>query len=295
MNWQIVILLQTVLAGAGIVSLRILARDTATRHGSFAIVAGMYVVLYAVMLPFVPWLGQVHTSVLEQYWWRFVGGGLAFTLTNVCTYKTLVYFDAAVASIAGTMNVLFTIVGAGLLLGEDLSLLQLCGAIVLLVAISYGVLATHKAAKKLVRRSILLGVTFALLAGLSYAVAQVNEKSLLQQMPMATYVVFGVGGQCLMTVLAALAVQRKQLALLLRPHIAGWTLTSGVLRGLAGVSFIFAEVKSNNVALVTVVSNFRLIVVVFLAAWLLKERERLQQKLTAAVAALAGLTIMFWK
>jgi drug/metabolite transporter (DMT)-like permease len=126
-DWQAAILLQTVLVGAGLIALRVLARTKEAGRASFVISAGMYVVLYASMLLVVPWFGHVQPAVVRQYWWRFVGGGMAFALTNVCTYKTLVYFDAVVVAIAGTVNAVFAVIGASLFLDENLSWLQLGG------------------------------------------------------------------------------------------------------------------------------------------------------------------------
>ncbi|HEY1835558.1 MAG TPA: hypothetical protein VGG13_01930 [Candidatus Saccharimonadales bacterium] len=114
-------------------------------------------------------------------------------------------------------------------------------------------------------------------------------------MNIATYIVFGVGGQCLMTVLTALVVRRGQLRLLLKPRVTGWVSLAGLLRGLGGVCFIFAEVRSNNVGLVAVITNFRLIVILLLAVWLLKERDYVARKLLAALASIAGLAGLFWK
>jgi len=58
---------------------------------------------------------------------------------------------------------------------------------------------------------------------------------------------------------------------------------------------VLAEIRSDNVALVAVIANFKIIIVVLLSAWLLKERQKIRQKTAGAIAALAGLTVMFWR
>lgn len=295
MTWQISILLQTVLVALSMISLRVLARDKKTADASFAINAGMYAALYASMLLVAASLGGVHHDVLAEYWWRFIGGGVAFALTNVCTYKALVYFDAAIANIVATVNGLLAVIGAWLILGEALTVRQLIGAVILLTAVCYGLLATHAARKKAVRRSMLIGGMFALLAGVFFAIAAVNEKSLLGHMTIGSYMVYGVGGQFLMSVLAAVIVQNEKLPLLLKPDIAGWSLLSGALRGFGGACFIIAEVRSNNVGLVSVLANFRLIIVIIVGAWLLKERQQLRQKFVAAFTSMLGMAVLFWK
>ncbi len=295
MNWQAAIMLQTILTAGSVIVFRVLARDKQTANASFAVNAGMYVTLYISMLVVAVFLGRIHSAALGQYWWRFIAGGLAFTLTNVCTYKTLVYFDAAIASIVATVNALFTVVGASLFLSENLSMQQFVGAVVLLLGIGYGLLATHATRKKAVRRSLRLGITYALLAGISFAAAAVNEKSLLEHMSTGSYMVYGVGGQCIIAVLLGVILQPKYLRLFAKPRVVGWSLLGGALRGFGGACFIVAEVNSNNVGLVSVIMNFRLIVVIVLGAWLLKEHQHLRQKFEAALASIAGVAIMFWK
>jgi drug/metabolite transporter (DMT)-like permease len=295
MDWQIAIFLQTILVALSFICLRVLTRNKRYAGASFAVNAGLFVSQYVVMLALVPLFGHVNAAVVAEYWWRFMLGGLAFVLTNVCAYKTLVYFDVAIANIVATVNAIFAVIGAIVFLSENLSLQQVLGAIVLLLAIAYGLLATHATHKKSVRRSVWLGTMYAVLGGLCFAFAAVNEKSLLGRMSIGSYLVCGVGGQCLMAVLAAIALQPQNLKLLLKSHVATWSVLSGVFRGLGGTCFIVAEVKSNNVGLVSVLANFRLMIVILLGAWLLREHNHLRQKVAAATASIAGIAIMFWK
>lgn len=295
MNWEIAILVQTVLVALSIICMRVLARDKRTAKASFAISGGSYVAQYAAMLALVPFFGDVHSEVVSHYWWRFLLGGLAFALFGVCTYKTLTYFDVAIANIVASVNAIFAVVGALLFLSEKLSPQQLLGGVILLLGVGYGLLATHATHKKAVRKKVLAGGMYAVAAGLFFAVAAINEKSLLSVMPIGSYMIFGVGAQVLVSVSLAVIFQPKKLVLLLRPHVAGWTALFGALRGLGGACFIVAEVRSNNVGLVSVIANFRLMIVVLLGAWLLQEHKHLKEKSVAAAASLAGIAVMFWK
>jgi len=89
--------------------------------------------------------------------------------------------------------------------------------------------------------------------------------------------------------------QRKKFKLLFKPAVFKITFLGGITRGLSGALFILALVKSNNVALMTVITNLKLIIIVLLGAWLLSEKQKLTEKLTAAFLALAGLSIILWK
>jgi drug/metabolite transporter (DMT)-like permease len=293
MSWQVLILMQSALVAVSTIIIRILARDKKTAKASLVINALVYLFLYASILLLVPWLGHVNIHSATKYWYRYIFGGLFFALTNVFTYKTLVFFDAAIASIAGTVNSLFTIIGATIVLHENLSRLQLVGSLILLVAISYGILATQSIHKKINRYNAAFGVMYALLAGISFSIAAVNEKSLLSHMTIGTYGILGIGGQFLMSVLVALIIQPRKIPLLFSRRVFGWSALSGVFRGIGGVCFMLAEVRSNNVGLVTAISNFKIIIVIFLGWWLLKEHKFLVRKLTSATIAIIGLMIMF--
>lgn len=292
MSWQLLILLQAFLVAISMIITRLLARDKKTARASFVVTAGWLVILYICGLAFLPWLGNVHLASLQHYWLRFIIGGTAFASTGIFTYKLLVYLDAAVGSILGSISTVFTVIGAAIFLHEDLSNLQIVGAGLLLLAITYGTLATRHKPSKQVHRNLLLGGAYAVAAGLTYAVAALNEKSLLSHISAGDYMAFGWAWQMLMAVFIALIIQPKEFRLLLRPAVAGWTFALGVLRATSGLCFILAQIRSNNVALVTVVSNFRLIVIIILGYWLLKERTRIVQKLVSASGAIAAMAIM---
>lgn len=294
MDWQGFVLINALFIALSMIIMRLLGRDKAYTGASFVINAGSFVVLWLSGVALLPLLGTVDGQMLHQYFWRFVGGGVLFALTNVATYKSLTYVDAATGTIFNTINTLFSVGMAALTLHEDLSVLQAGGAVVLMVAIIYSALTLRANDTKFSRRDLLRGLEFALLAALVYAVAITNEKWLLGQMNAASYVAYGWGWQVVASVVAALLLQPKKLKLLGQLSFAGWLAALGVVKGVAGIAFVLAEIRSNNVALVTVVNNFKIIIVVVLGAWLLKERRKLRQKAIGAVAALAGLTVMFW-
>lgn len=295
MNWQSLVLWNALLVGVSIILMRRLAREPQNAQASFAVNALLYVGLYLSGLVFLPWLGHVRLAAFTDYYWRLIGGGLAFMCTNVATYKMLTYIDAAMGSILNTLNTLCTVILAALVLNEDLSPRQAIGGAVLLLAIIYGLLAFRAHQSKINRRHLWLALLYALLAGITYSVAIVNEKSLLGHMTAASYVVFGWGGQFAASLAAALVIQPTSFKLLRGASTLSMIILIGALRGVGGICFVLAQIRSNNVALVTVISSTRLLVVIVLGAIVLKERQKLLQKFISATSAIAGLGIMFWK
>ena len=275
---------------------RSIAKQKIAANNALAINAGMFVFVYLMRMLLLPFLPPANESVLWQYLPWFVLGGLAFTLSNVFYYKVLTHLDAGISGILGTLGVLFTIILAALVLHEDLNSSQAIGSFILLASVCYVLAIARQPGKHHKQsRSWLIGLGFALAGGVFFAIALVNENYLLKHMSVSSYMAFGWAWQVIIAVLVAVLFQRKGLRLLKKPGILKLTIVGGGLRGLSGYLFVLSQIKSHNVALITVASNIKLIFITLLAAWLLKERQKLLEKLTAAFLALAGLAVILWK
>lgn len=294
MNWQTLILGNSVLIAISILAVRAIAREKYAAQSGLVISAAQTAVQYVSILLFLPFIGSINFSGFSQYWLWFLGGGLAFAFGHFFTYKLLSYLDAGLSSVLSTLYVPFTLLFAALVLHEELNIAQAAGGFVLLLAVCYGLLIARDSKHHTVKRPWLWGLIFAVLASVALAVALVNEKYLLGHMSIATYIAFGWAGQ-VVTSQAIAFRNRSQLKIFRRSKILYLTLTAGTTRALSGLMFISSQVKSNNVALVAISSNFRLIIIILLGAWLLKERQKLPQKLLAAGISVIGLAIIFWK
>jgi drug/metabolite transporter (DMT)-like permease len=155
-------------------------------------------------------------------------------------------------------------------------------------------LATRHIKNRSAHRSLIIGAAYALLASILYSIAAVNEKSLLSHVSPGSYIVFGWGWQALTAVSAVALLNPTSLKVLFKPYVAGWALSLGLIRATSGLCFMYSLVKSNNVGLVTVVSNFKLIIIILLGAWILNERKKIQQKMIAAAGATTALILLFW-
>lgn len=294
MSWQVLMLAHTLLTAASILFLRSLAKQKQMANASFAVNAATYTAQYAVGLLLVLCLGNVQWNVHREFLVRLAFGGLGFALYNICTYKLLTYLDAATSSILGTFKVLFTIMLAAFFLQEDLHGLQIVGAIVLMTAIIYTLMLAKDTDEKTHANRWIPGVAFAIIGSLIFALANTNEKYLLGYMNISTYLFFGWGWQFLISLGLGLT-QYKKIKLLKTPKRLTKIMMVALTTALAGYLFILSAVKSDNIALVTVVGNFKLIVVAVLSAWLLKERQKLKEKIIATLTATAGLALIFWK
>lgn len=276
--------------------MRAIARRKKAANASFMIGAAQSSLIFAGTIPLLPLLGSVDFGDFKEYSWWFIGGGLAAALGNACIYKLFSYLDAGISSILSTTWVFFAIVFAALILDERLNSQQALGAAVLLGSIVYGTwIARHREIKKKNAQAWLLGLFFATLAGVLVGGGIVNEKYLLDNVNVSTFLFFAFAAQVCFSIFIAFLVQRKKVGILFDRAILKLNFYNAATRVASGLFIVLALVKSNNVALTTVSSNFRIILVVLLGAILLKEHQRLPQKLTAALVASVGLVIIFWE
>jgi drug/metabolite transporter (DMT)-like permease len=294
MNWQSLILAQAILAALATITTRLLARNKNTRDAGLAITAGWFIFLYLCGLLMLPFFGDVHYRSLTEFWWRLLGGGAAFALTNAFTYYSFVYLEAAIGTILGTISALFTVILAALTIHEDLTVRQVVGAVLLIAAIIYTISATRHKPTRAVQRNLISGLFFVFLAAIFFAIAAVNEKYLLGHLTVGDYLLYGWFGQMAMAVMLAALIQPDSFKLFKDRAVLGWTLSLGGIRAVSGLCFLLAMIRSNNVALITVISNLKLIIVVLLGIWILKERNRIRQKIAGAAFAILALAFMFW-
>lgn len=296
MSWQVLILLNALAQAFSTISIRAVARLKEAEKASFAMGAAQSFFLFIGTILLVPFLGDVDFGMFSEYFWWFVGGGIASTLGNACAYKVLSYLEAGISTILNTIYVVFVVLLAAIVLDETLGQTQLIGAMLLLLAVVYGTLiARHPDIKKRHGSAWIYGLIFALVGGFIVAAAIVNEKYLIDRMNASTFLIITFGWQLFFTVLAAVIFQRRKLPLILDRTILKLNLASGLLRALAAAFIVLAIIKSDNISLITVVSNFKIVFVILIAAIILKEHQRMTKKLAAATVATLGLIIIFWE
>lgn len=296
MSWQVLVLGNATIVALTTLLLRQIAKHKYAADKSLIVNAWTHTFQYLSVLAYLPLIGGVDASVVSRYWPWLLGGGLAFALTNVYYYKVFSYLDAGFGGLLSTLNVPFTLLLAAAILHESLRISQLFGALVLLGAIIYTLLLAKRHAKHhTVRRPWAYGLLFAVLSASFYSLALVNEKFMLGKMTIGSYLCFGLGAQMLASQTIAIKSYRRQIKLFSRTNILLMVAVIGVSRGFSAYMSVSSQVKSNNLAEIVVGFSFRLILIVLLSAWLLKERQKLRQKLIAAAIAIIGLSILFWR
>lgn len=295
-SWQVLILLHAFFSALQALQFRAIARDKKSKHAALAVNAIAFSALYVCGLLVLPVIGGVDFRSFQTNWIMFVTAASLFVLALYLMYKAFTHLESATASVLGTSSALFTVIMASILFGERLTIVQIIGIAILLPCIWY-VLLLARSHHKLINfkdSSWIHGFWFMIASSLCLAMAHIIEKSILQESSVGTYIAFGWFFQALIAWIFYYFFGRHARNVFRNYKTVRSSIQLGVVRALTGYFFVLALAKSNNVSLVTVVGNFRIIIVALLAGWLLGERKFYYKKLAAAAISVLALSIIFW-
>ncbi len=260
-------------------------------HAQMQVAAVLFVITFSIVAPLALVHGDVHLAALVHWWPYLLLTGTATSLSVSLLLLTFRHMDAAMGTLLTTMHIVLSVVGGMYVLGERMGLHELAGAALVLVAVGYA-LSVHVSRRE--RRNWTLGITFAIGSAVCFAVGVVIEKYLLGQMSAPSYIVWGLGAQCLVGVCFGLLLGWRRFGDVLRLRHAKLLLSAGVIRSVMAVLFIFSLVVLKSLCLAIVLAGLRPLFVAFLSAWLLRERKFLLRKVVASMIAALGITIMLW-
>lgn len=275
---------------------RAIARAKPTRHASLAVNAIAFSALYITGLLSLPLIGDVNFSDFVTDIRMYVAASALFVMALYFMYKGMTHLESATASVLGTSSALFAVIMASFFFGESLSSLQVLGIAILLPCIWY-VLSLASKGRKMIDfhdQSWLHGFIFIMCSSLFLAFAHILEKEILTTSSIGTYIAYGWLLQVGFAWLLYFLFGRHAKKIFKSNKIVRSALQLGVLRAATGFFFVMALVKSDSVSLVTVIANFRIIIVAILAGWILNERQYYYKKLAAAAVAVVALSIIFW-
>ncbi len=296
MNWQGLVLLHATFSALQALQYRAIARAKPTRHAALAINAIAYTALYVCSLIILPLLGEVSFEDFKSQAIMYLTTSVLFVMALYFMYKGMVHLESATASVLGTSSALFVVILANFFFGEQLSLMQVLGISILVPCLWYVLTLAKKHRKFLDFRdeSWVKGAIFILSSSLFLAFAHILEKEILHNTSLATYVAYGWLMQLIIAWLLYFIFGRHAKKIFKSHKIIRSALQLGALRAAAGLFFVMALIKSDSVSLVSIIANFRIIIVAVLAGWILKERQFYYKKLAAATISLISLSIILW-
>lgn len=260
-------------------------------HAQVQVAAVLFVIAFAVAAPVAFLYGGVHASSLAQWWPLLLLGGFSSALSVSLLLLTYRYLDAAMGTLLATMHVVLGVVGGLYVLGESMGLQEVTGAIIALLAVMYA-LSVHVGRRE--RRNWTRGILFAVASAICFAVNVVAEKYLLGQMTVSSYLVWGLGAQCLGGVLFGVLLGWRHFRDVFKARHAVLLFGAGLVRSSMAILFIVSLVMLKSLCIAIVLAGLRPLFVAFLGAWLLGERKFLKRKIIASVVAACGVIIMLW-
>jgi drug/metabolite transporter (DMT)-like permease len=295
MSWHALAVLLTIPAAAQLLMLRHVARGR-KKYNAATVNAVSIMVLYIfglLVLPLINDTPSLAEAVGNSGW--LLLGAVAFIASSIFMYRALEHLAVSIFSILQTMATLFTIVLAVPLLHESFRHYQWVGAAALMVTIWATLYLAHREDSHLEKSANWKkGVGYCVLSSLFLAVAVTNEKHMLSTVSTSTYLIYEWGAQVIIAFAAAfwLGGQKSFLQLYRNQPAFTWILGSGIMRALTAILFIIAQVDSNNIALVSVIANFKIIIIAVFGAFILKERKFFLHKMTTAALALGSLALI---
>ncbi len=275
---------------------RAIARDKKARHAALAVNAIAFSTLYVCGLLILPIIGDVNLSEFAADFVPYLAASSLFVMALYFMYKALTHLESATASVLGTSSALFAILFGSVIYGEQLSLNQIIGMSILVPCVWYVLLLARKHHSLFNFKDVswLHGFYFMIASSFCLALAHVIEKGILQNSSVGTYIAFGWLLQASFAWLFYFLFGTHAKKIFRNNATIRSSIQLGVVRAAAGLFFVLALVSSDNVSLVTVVANFRIIIVAILAGWLLGERKFYYKKLAAAAVSVLALSIIFW-
>lgn len=224
---------------------------------------------------------------LSAIFWIITASAL-FASANVLIYKAYSKMDASLYAIINSSKYVVIVLGAMIILGDDFNSKQLIGAALILLANIYVSAVARHSHKQRVRLQF---VFLAFGASIMIAVAQLSERIVLELAPIATYMLIGWGLQVIILILFSRPTRYKmrhfQRAGLLRQLV-----TTGVLRGLAGVCIVYAVAATQNASLVFSLAATKVIAVAVAGYIFLNERLYAKERIGAALVTLVGIVLI---
>ena len=271
----------------------ILSRRLAVKmpHAQMQVAAVLFVITFVVAAPAAMLYGGVHLASLLEWWPYLLLAGFTTSLSVSLLLLTFRHLDAAMGTLLTTLHIVLGVVGGMYVLGERMGMQEIIGGTIVLAAVGYA-LSVHVSKKE--RRNWTQGIMYAVASSLCFAVGVVIEKFLLGEMTVSSYVVWGLGTQCLVGVSFGLLLGWRHFKDVLKLRNTALLLSAGLVRSVMAVSFVISLIVLKSLCLAVILAGIRPLFVAFLGAWFLNEKRFMGRKIVASVVAAIGIAIMFW-
>ncbi len=204
--------------------------------------------------------------------------GMAYIIMNYTAQK---HIDAGITVVIINIFTPISIILSSLFLDERLTLAQVFGTILLLIAL---VIISKK--HHLGRLRFDKYFTMMFLGGILLGILLVAERALQKQTGLSAATMLSWGTQCFFLGMATLFLKSQH------SYTHKEMFTIGIFNLLSSSSYVVLVYTVGNLSVVSSVTTFLIVTIFIAAAIFLKEREDLPRKIFGSVLAVIGLLLM---
>jgi drug/metabolite transporter (DMT)-like permease len=287
-SWQILILLHSLVAAFSILLVRILAKNGNKYVYSVLFFSFISIWLAGSVVAILILEGDILPNWDFKLTGQLILGGVLFGMSNFLVFEVLRKVPATVTSINLTLSRIFAVFFAIIFLGESLSINQFFGAILMLIAVA--LVSYHRKHKKLTR-IYMQSLVVIFIISIMYGLAVINEKYLLDELGIRSYMIFGWFFQALVVSIIVYLRRSK------------WKLPQGKLRKYlwlqvflfvtSGILFVLTLMLSDSSSKTVSASGFKVVLSVILGYLLLNERQHPKRLFVATVLSFIGILLLF--
>jgi drug/metabolite transporter (DMT)-like permease len=203
------------------------------------------------------------------------------TASNIASYVAIKHMDAGVSSLIWNIYTPVTIFLSSILLHEGLSITQIIGTLLLLIAIVI-ISKKHRVGRFSFDKYFLL----TLLGGVLISAVLIAERALQHKTGFSAGVMISWGAQTIGLGLASLLWGHKH------TYTNTEVLTTGGLQFIQALSYVTLVWTVGNLSIVSSITTFKVVIVFITAALFLHEREDMPRKILGSLIAVIGLLLM---
>ena len=282
MNWLVLIIISLTLNSIVSLLQRVMLKKDASDPVAYSVFFQLSISLLFLIF------GLLINDIVFHELWNLIPNLLLMTvlygLGNALIFTALKSTEASKFTIIFASRALFSVVGYSLILGDVFTTKQIFGLVMLLLAM---LLVNRGNFSWKVKKGDILS----LLAGLCFGLANINDKILLGQIPIYTYLFLAFFTPPLFILLIRPATVSK-LRSVLNKETLKVMLATIVLYGLGSVTFFTSLKNADSPSKVSTVNLAGVVLTVVFAIILLKERDKIPQKLIAAIMTVAGMYLI---
>jgi drug/metabolite transporter (DMT)-like permease len=282
MLWKLFIVISITFTATATLIERVILKESESQPIAYAILFEFIIGLLFIVLTLIT--GRFALPKLQPLLGNILLMIILYSISSVATFFALKEIEIGKYIIIFSLRSLFTLLGGTLWLHQGLSLIAFVGLLCILGGIFIVSLTQNKI-------SMTKGDIFALIAGASFGLANVNDKFLLHSFNVLTYLSIGfIGPAVLLALIFPKEIAHMKVFFTTKVFIK---MTFLCIIYAISILFFFIAIQSGpNVSLVVSLSLLSVLLTVIFGIVFLKERSELGKKLLGSMLSIIGLLLI---